>query len=215
MSAFKLNPLPTAAIAVVLGLAAGGGWFWLNATRVVAGAVAVRRQADKDKADKEQQRRSQGWDFWTIEIENLSAELADEKARLHQRADELDQREARLEAERKELDRIRSDVESIRREIDDRVVAIHRDEAKNLKGLAQTYTNLTPHAAVIILNELDDTTAVKILSLMKPDVVGPIFEDMARSSGPDGSLARRAAVFSDKLRLMKSGVMPATASTTP
>jgi DNA repair exonuclease SbcCD ATPase subunit len=159
MSTFKLRPLPAAAIAVVLGLAAGGGWFWLNASRVVAGAIAVRRQAEALKAEKERDRRAQGWDFWTIEIENLAAELTDEKAQLRKRSDELDQRAVRMAAERKELERIRLDVESVRREIDDRVVAIRSDEAKNLRSLAQTYTNLSPHGAVVILTEMDDMPA--------------------------------------------------------
>ena len=50
------------------------------------------------------------------------------------------------------------------------------------------------------MHELDDATAVKILSLMKADVVGPIFEAMAR----DPVSAKRAAQRSDKLRLMKA-----------
>ena len=83
-------------------------------------------------------------------------------------------------------------------------IAINTDEAKNLRSLAQTYSTLTPHAAVAIIREMDDTTVVKILSLMKPDVVGPIFEEMAGASGGDTSLAQHAAVLSDKLRLMKS-----------
>ena len=53
--------------------------------------------------------------------------------------------------------------------------------------------------------ELDDTTAVKILSLMKADIVGPIFEEMSKTATADGMpLARRAALLSEKLRLMKS-----------
>jgi hypothetical protein len=51
---------------------------------------------------------------------------------------------------------------------------------------------------------MDDTTVVKILSLMKSDVVGPIFEEMAGTNGPEGTLAKRAAALSDKLRLMKA-----------
>jgi flagellar motility protein MotE (MotC chaperone) len=88
-------------------------------------------------------------------------------------------------------------------EITDKVVEIQADEAKNLRMLAQTYTNLTPHAAVAIIRELDDTTVVKILSLMKPDVVGPIFEDMAQSAS-GASDAHRAAVLSEKLRLVRA-----------
>ena len=85
------------------------------------------------------------------------------------------------------------------------------DEAKNLKSLAQTYTNLTPKAAVAIIKEMDDITVVKILSLMKADIVGPIFEEMAKSNDATNQLARRAAVLSEKLRLMKSS-KPATTS---
>jgi flagellar motility protein MotE (MotC chaperone) len=187
----------------------------MNVSRVVAAAVARRREAEAQRLEKVEAQRAQGWDFWTIEIENLKAELSDAKARLAKRSDELDQREARLASERQDLDRIRNDIESIRRDIDARVVTIHSDEAKNLHSLAQTYTNLTPRAAVIILTEMDDSTAVKILSLMKPDIVGAIFEEMARTSGPDAALARRAATLSEKLRLMKAGVDPAIASAAP
>jgi hypothetical protein len=39
---------------------------------------------------------------------------------------------------------------------------------------------------------------------MKPDVVAPIFEEMSKTSDREGLLSRRAAVISEKLRLMKS-----------
>src|SRR5204863_1646263 len=92
----------------------------------------------------------------------------------------------------------------LRKQIADRVIEISTDEAKNIRTLSQTYANLSPRAAVAIIRELDDTTAVKILSLMKPDVVGPIFEEMSKTAAADGLLARRAALLSEKLRLMKA-----------
>jgi hypothetical protein len=50
---------------------------------------------------------------------------------------------------------------------------------------------------------------VKILSLMKSDVVGAIFEQMSALVGTDGTpLARRAALLSEKLRLMKANKPP-------
>jgi flagellar motility protein MotE (MotC chaperone) len=152
--------------------------------------------------------KAQGWDFWTIEIEGLSSELKEERARLRQQADLLNQRAARLASEQQELAKVRADIEAMRAEINRKVIEITADESKNLKSLAQTYTNLTPKAAVAILREMDDTTVVKILSLMKSDVVGPIFEEMARTQGPDGPLAKRAAILSDKLRLMKANKTP-------
>ena len=112
---------------------------------------------------------------------------------------------ARLDAEEKELAKVRLEIEALRKQIADRVIEISADEVKNLRALSQTYTNLTPRAAVAIINEMDDNTAVKILSLMKAEVVGPIFEEMSKTAGTDGSMARRAALLSEKLRLMKSG----------
>jgi flagellar motility protein MotE (MotC chaperone) len=92
----------------------------------------------------------------------------------------------------------------MRKQIADRVIEIAADESKNVRTLAQTYGALTPRAAVAIFREMDDATAVKILSVMKPDIVGPIFEEMSKTGGADAPLAKRAAQLSEKLRLMKS-----------
>jgi flagellar motility protein MotE (MotC chaperone) len=203
-----LNPLILAVIALVGGVVAGPLWYWTRADALVAAAVARRHAAVAKQAEQ-----AKSWDFWTIAIDNLTSELKDEKERLRLRSEQLDQREARLDAERQDLDKVRADIEAMRAQIDARVIAINADEAKNLRTLAQTYTNLTAPAAVAILKDLDDTTVVKILSLMKPDAVGLIFEEMARPDNPDPTLARRAAVISDKMRLMKAaGAADSTAA---
>ena len=87
----------------------------------------------------------------------------------------MDQRAARLASEEKELGKVRSDIDGLRKEIASRVIEISADEQKNIRTLSQTYTNLTPRAAVAIFKEMDDVTVVKILSLMKADVVAPIY----------------------------------------
>ncbi len=148
--------------------------------------------------------KQKGWDFWTIEIETLATELKEEKARLKKQAELLDQRATRLAAEEKEFAKLRADIEGMRKQISDRFIEITADETKNIRSLAATYANLTPRAAVAILREMDDATAVKILSVMKADVVGPIFEEMSKTSSTDAALAKRAALLSEKLRMMKS-----------
>ena len=163
-----------------------------------------------DKAPPEELKQK-GWDFWTIEIDNLSNELKGERARLRKESELLDQRAARVTAAEKELGTVRADVELLRKEISDKVIEIKADEAKNLRSLAQTYTTLSPRAAAVIFRELDDNTAVKILSLMKADIVGPIFEEMSKSVSADGvPLARRAALLSERLRLMKAAKQNST-----
>jgi flagellar motility protein MotE (MotC chaperone) len=192
------SPPVVAVIGILVGTAAGLGWFWRVADGLVAQAIAAIPPAPVDES------KAQGWDFWTIEIDGLSSELKEERARLRQQAEMLNQRAARLAAEQQELAKIRADIEGMRAEIGRKVIEITADEAKNLRALAQTYGSLTPKGAVAILREMDDTTVVKILSLMKSDTVGPIFEEMAKTTGPDGPLARRAAILSEKLRLMKA-----------
>jgi flagellar motility protein MotE (MotC chaperone) len=195
------NPFVTAGMGLILSLAVGLFMFWRTAGHLVTQAIDLRAKALAEAMPK----KEKGWDFWTIEIENLSNELKEERARMRKQAELFEQREARVAAERKELAVMRDEIEGLRREIAEKVISIREDEAKNLRALSQTYANLTPRAAVAIIREMDDITAVKILFLMKPDVVGPIFEEMSKTSGTDGSpLSRRAAILSEKLRLMKA-----------
>lgn len=197
MTKVAQHPAFVATLGLVCGLAVGLAWIWRAGETMVAHALAVRAAVvTKQKA--------QGWDFWTIEIDNLASELKGEKERLRQLAEQLDTRASRLTAERQELDKVRAELDRMKKEIGDRVIEINVDESRNLKTLATTYANLTPRAAVAIIRELDDVTAVKILALMKPDTVSPIFEEMSRTASADGTLAKRVAVLSEKLRLLKA-----------
>ena len=198
------NPVTAMAVSLVLSVVLGVALCWRAAGPLLQLAAAARPKVVVDKKEK-------GWDFWTIEIDNLSTDLTEERARLRKESDLLDQRAARLADEQKALNKIRSDVEGLRQEINSKVVEVGVDEAKNLRSLSQTYANLSPRAVVSIFREMDDVTAVKLLSLMKPDTVGPIFEEMSRSTapaGPEGPLARRAAILSEKLRLVKAAKAP-------
>lgn len=192
------NPVVLGVFSVLLSVGLGVSACWRTLSIMLARSVVV---APKPEVEELKQK---GWDFWTIEIDNLSNELKEERARLRKKSESLDQREARLAAEEKEFARLRADVDTLRKQIGEKVVEIGADEAKNIRSLAQTYANLTPRGAVAILRELDDGTAVKILALMKPDIVGAIFEEMSHTGGPEAPLARRAALLSEKLRLMKS-----------
>jgi flagellar motility protein MotE (MotC chaperone) len=178
--------------------------------------LEARRAAAAKAAGVEQARKAEGWDFWTIEMENLVNELDEEKAQLRQRAAQLDQRAAQLDSERQELNRIRAQVEAMQAQIDSRVIAIGQDEMANLKKLAQMYSVIDPVDAVAIFRNMDDNEAVKILSLMKPDVTAPIFDAMTKPQ-PDGTnLAQRAATLSEKLRLVKSaGPSPVASAAGP
>ncbi|HEY4300128.1 MAG TPA: hypothetical protein VGM73_04605, partial [Candidatus Didemnitutus sp.] len=182
MTKILQNPALLSIVALFAGIAAGVVPLMRVGDQIIAQIRATRVAVAKEK-------KAQGWDFWTVEIDNLASELRDEKSRQRKKADLLEQRSARLDSEQQELDKIRANVESMEKEIGQRVIEIRADEAKNLRSLAQTYTNLSPGAAVAILKEMDDNTVVKILSLMKPDVIALIFEEMSKTSDKDGPLA--------------------------
>jgi flagellar motility protein MotE (MotC chaperone) len=197
MIARIFSPIVCALIGVLLSVAVGLSVIWQTLDSHVKRTMAVRATQNSNELKK------RGWDFWTIEMENLATELRENQDRLKKYEAELNQREVRLESSRHELEKERADLTALQAEISKRVVEISTDEIVNLKQLAQLYSNLPPVNAVGIFREMDDATAVKILSLMKADIVGPIFEQMSKTGGAEGSMAKRAAQLSDKLRLVK------------
>ena len=194
------SPLVAAILGVVLGL--GTGLFTFYRAAKVAYDHAVSLVPHKDKLINEE--RERGWNFWTIEIESLANELKEEREHVRKQSEQIDRREAQLASERLELNKVRTELEGVRQEIASKIIEINADESKNIRTLAQTYANLPPKAAVAIIREMDDRTVVKILSAMKSDGVTAIFEEMSHTPAPDGSLAKRAAILSDQLRLVKS-----------
>lgn len=192
------NPIVALAVAVILGVGTGLFMFMKAATPLVAAARAARTktvEADKPEAP---------WGFWTIEIENLASELKDQKATMAKREEALRQREDRLNAERQELAKQRQELEALRADIVKNLVVIQADEVRNLKSLVATYASLSPKATLTIFKEMDDTLVVKLLALMKTDVVSPLFEEMSKQAMTDPAMAKRAAQLSEKLRLYKS-----------
>jgi hypothetical protein len=204
MNKLAANPLVVMALGLVLGLGAGLGWFLKAAKPLIAQAREQRLKAFKNgKPDAP-------WDFWTLDIENLASELKDQKVAMKKQEEELAAREIRIATERQELLKQRQELEALRSDIGSRMTEIQADEVKNLKSLAATYGNLTPKATLAIFRQMEDPTVVKLLSIMKPEVVGPLFEEMGKQADTDPTLARRAATLSEKLRLVKSAKTAST-----
>ena len=193
------NPIVVILLGLIFGVGTTMGVLMQASSKLLDGAAEAakaRRPAEVAEPEKH-------WDFWTTEIENLANDLKEERALLKQRSEQLDQREARMQLEVQELEKTRRQIESMRTAIDQRLAEVTAGEAANLKKLAQSYSVLTPKAAVTIFREMDDTMVVKLLALMKPEVVGAIFEEISKQSAADPALAKRAAQLSERLRLIK------------
>ena len=143
------------------------------------------------------------WSFKTEEIDTMISELKSERKKLEKRESDLEQTSAHIEAERQELDKVKASIKAMRDEISREIPEIQEVEVKNIKSLVQTYSNLTPAAAVAIFRDMDDHTVVKILSMMKADKVAAILQEMSKTPDKDGTLSTLAARITDKLRLLK------------
>lgn len=183
---------------------AGAGVFAFQ--QAAAGILIAERE--RRVAVVEATRPPEPWDFWTVELENLSRELQARLAQVDARAAELDRRDQILSAGRAELETTRRQVEAMRDEISRRIVTVEAQEARNLRSLAQTYALLSPGAAVAIFDGLDDGTVTKLLSLMKPESASAILEEFSRGGGPSDQRLKRAAEISQRLRLL----VPASSS---
>jgi flagellar motility protein MotE (MotC chaperone) len=143
------------------------------------------------------------------------SELILARQQLAVREASLLEQQKRLASERLELERTRASLEIMRKQVDEYITEAKRlqmkanseeaaMETKNLKTLVQTYSNMSPKACVAILREMEDATAVKILALMKVDVVASLFEEMAKQAAGDPQMAKRAAKLSEGVKNQRS-----------
>tara|TARA_B100001248_G_C27399098_1_gene468414 strand:- start:6037 stop:6642 length:606 start_codon:yes stop_codon:yes gene_type:complete len=145
------------------------------------------------------------WSFQSEEIEKLIGELRTEKTRIATQQQEIATEQARIQAERLELERLQKDIEFARQALAKRIESVEKGEQKNLKILAETYSNMAPASTIAIFSEMDDHLIVKILAQMGTDALGPIFEAMANSAlQKSGMTPQRAARLSELLRLNQS-----------
>jgi len=144
------------------------------------------------------------WSFKTNAVDELITELKKEREAVIEEQKDLAAMSSQVTAERQEVEKVKNEILRLRKELEARIVEISEHEKENLKNLGQTYTAMLPAGAAVILREIDEDSAVKILAQMKPKSAALVLGEMARivDKSTDESPARRAARISDKLRLM-------------
>lgn len=134
------------------------------------------------------------------EIETHKKEYEKKKESLTWKEKMLQSMEANLEAEKKELVALRHELTEIIKlaseknaELEKGVISFEQSEAKNLKKLAEVYGGMKPDKAAAIIKEMDDDTAVKLLSTMN----GRDSAKILQAIEPD-----RAVKLSEKIRVV-------------
>jgi len=188
-----------AGVAALLNLGTTGGLIYLQRESIVSAVAPPVAKEVKPRF----------WSFRADEVDALISELKDQRSKLTSRQTELDKVAAHIESEKQELEKTRAEIGTMRDEISAQIPDIQESERKNLKTLAQTYAAMSPASVVAIFGEMDEMMCVKVLSLMKPDKVGAILQEMSQQQEKDDSMVKRAARISNKLRLMKAEQKPA------
>ena len=185
-------------LAVVLGALA-----YLATTALILRPerLLVQLRALKTKAVEKSDTLTPSWGFKNPEVDELLADLRNQREALKVREQELNDLAARLAVERQEIGTITQRVVSLQAEMDRTFVRIQENELANLKRLAKVYAAMSPEAAAKILAQFQDDAAVRLLALMKETEAAPILENLAKD-GPTN--ARRVALISDRLRLISA-----------
>lgn len=146
------------------------------------------------------------WSFKTEAVDQLIAELKDERAKFTEEQKGIETMRAQLTSERAELTHVRDEIKTLRDELDQRVVKIEETDLKNLKTLANQYSAMKPATTVSIFKEMDEDMVVRIIGTMKADKITAILEEMAKVREKPGeeAAARRIVRLMDKLRLLQA-----------
>lgn len=143
------------------------------------------------------------------ELAKMIKEVEAEKHKYEKRNEVLDLKEKTLEslradmdAERKELDALKQELSKALDSVATQKVALKKEtiqldevESKNIKRLASVYGGMKPDKAAMIIKEMDEGTAVKLLTMMDGKSSGKILESFEPSL---------AVKLSEKLKLLKS-----------
>jgi flagellar motility protein MotE (MotC chaperone) len=145
------------------------------------------------------------WSFRTNEIYRLIDELRTARDVVRVKESELNEREARVKSTEQEMMRLRAEIESMRSELSKYLVEVESSELRNLRTEVSVLANLEPATVVTIFQEKTDDEVVKLMSMMKPDVIAPLMTQMiAIEKKADGTpSAERVARLLKRLERFK------------
>lgn len=115
-----------------------------------------------------------------VEDERIDADfLVERTADLKQREEALDKKKAELMAIQEEINRKLATLTKLRNEIRTQMAKEGRTNEANLKHLIKAYSAMKPQKAASLMEKVDITFAVELLSNMKGDVAGVILSHVS------------------------------------
>ena len=163
--------------------------------------VIVEGEPSQEEIVAKAQEAVPSWEFQSQEADLLIRELKIEKDSLAKRVKDLNDLAERLKTERMEINMVTQAVHQLQAQVESSIVRINAEEAVNIKKLSRTYAAMSPDGAAPIMKEMEETTLIKIIALMKEAESAPILEAMSKISPDD---AKRVAKITERLRFYLS-----------
>ena len=149
------------------------------------------------------------WKFRNPEMDQWLSQMKSEKEKLDTREEHLNELQTRLNAESLEISAATQTVSQLQDNFDKNVIRFDAQETDNIKHQAKLLSDMSPEGAIAMLNEMSDDDAVRILFTMKDDVASVILDAWSKGGKEQ---AKRAAILTEKLRLVLSAPPPAPAN---
>jgi flagellar motility protein MotE (MotC chaperone) len=115
--------------------------------------------------------------FSPAEVELLQG-LSKRRTELDERAEQLDRRELLLKAAEQRVQEKIDKLQQMQVQVDKALGKVDEQEDERLKSLVHIYENMKPQEAARILEQLDMTVLLHVLTRMKDQKTGPILASM-------------------------------------
>jgi len=170
---------------------------YLATTAAVLSSVKFEGTEPIEVTDKFAPGDDPSWKFRNPEFQQWVEDLRQEKTLAETRKAQLNELETRLQAERQELSTVTQRVAQLQADFEKNVVRLKDQEAKNLKRQAKAVADMSPEAAVAMLDQMADDDVVKLFAVMKSDQVTLLLETLSKLGKAQ---TKRAAAITERTR---------------
>lgn len=141
------------------------------------------------------------WDKQVKDFTGLLSQLQTARDQQDMREQQLNALENQLKNEREALDTLKQSIEILQSELERRLVKIQASEIKNLKMLAESYTNMTPESVAKIFTESEESSVIKIMHFLAPETLGAILQVMTKEISKDEKVGTKINRLLESFRL--------------
>lgn len=141
------------------------------------------------------------WDKQVKDFTGLLSQLQTARDQQNMREQQLNALENQLKNEREALDTLKQSIEILQSELERRLVKIQASEIKNLKMLAESYTNMTPESVAKIFTESEESSVIKIMHFLAPETLGAILQVMTKEISKDEKVGTKINRLLESFRL--------------